>query len=248
MHCLLDIDQRHEPCCFSCCCYAGKVSLHALPASLACSSASYSHPHPNDLTFPKRPTHLARQSFNPVGSHPTVRPPPRLRQRRFIYTSDTEPRFWGTEEACSRVPAKGTAWGQFTHQNNAGISPPTYHTGQNSEDFDYTTYNDVTILDRSGHSVASKSRWSFSTTQSMESDDTFDGDSDVDTEASDLNEEDGTIMILEALRVSRDMVTLSPTRVEIMRFPRHEPTQEDTQGSRSRSSQYDRRKRWGVIF
>ncbi|KAG5661964.1 hypothetical protein KAF25_004203 [Fusarium avenaceum] len=175
-------------------------------------------------------------SFNPVRSHPTVRAPPRLRQRRFIYTSDTEPSFWGTEEACSRVPVKGTAWGQFTPQNNAGISPPAYHTGQNSEDSDYTACNDVTILDRPGHSVASKSRWSFSTTQSMESDDTFDGDSDLDTEASDLSEEDGTIMILEALRVSRDTVTLSPTRVEIMRFPRHEPTQEDTQGSRSRSS------------
>lgn len=248
MHCLLDIDQRHKPFCFSCCCYAGKVSLHAFPASLACSSASYSHPHPNDLTFAKRPTHLARQSFNPVGSHPTVRAPLRLRERRFIDTSDTEPRFWGTEEACSRVRVKGTAWGQFTPQNRAGISPPAYHTGQHSENFDYTICNDVTILDRPGHSVASKSRWSFSTAQTMESIDIFDGDSDLDTEASDLNEEDGTIVILEALRVSRDTVALSPTRVDIMRIPRHEPTQEDTQGSRRRSSRDERRKRWGVIF
>ncbi|KAJ4250184.1 hypothetical protein NW762_011999 [Fusarium torreyae] len=250
MDCLQDIDQRHKPSCFSCCFFAGKVSLHAFPASLACSSVSCSCSHPNDVTFAKRSTTFARQPFNPVGSHPTGRAPLRLCERRFVHTSDTEPTFWETEEACSRVRVnvKGTPWGHFNAQNHAGLSPPVYHTGQNSEDFDCTRYDDVTILDRPGDSVTSKSRWSFSTIQTMESIDTLDGDSDSDTEAFDLNEEGDRVVILEAFRVSRDTVALSPTRVDIIRTPRHETTQDDTQGSGSRSCQHQRKKRWGVIF
>ncbi|KAL4723448.1 hypothetical protein ACLX1H_009945 [Fusarium chlamydosporum] len=187
-----------------------KVSFSGSSLSSGCSLSSSSSSTISALSTPAARTPTAsRPEIDPLASHPAFHAPPRLYERPFKRIDETEPVFYGSEEAV--VDEEDLVEQDVAAQQPTEMALPPHVSPMDVADEQGNQPKDYFFTTLSTRPPMPKSRWSESTIQSVQ---TFDDDDEEDdsevTQSEDSEDENDNVSVLEMRRISRHASTLKP--------------------------------------
>ncbi|KAM0545147.1 hypothetical protein ACHAPJ_011493 [Fusarium lateritium] len=190
-----------------------KVSFSGSSLSSGCSLSSSSSSTISAVSTPAAQTPTAsRPEVDPLSSHPAFHAPPRLYERPFIHMDDSEPVFYGTDDAVVDEE-------EFVEQDVAAQQPtemalPPHVSPMDVADEEGKEPRDYFFTTLTKRPPMPKSRWSESTIQSIQTfeDDEGDDDSEI-TQSEDSEDETNDASVLEMRRASRHASALKPVSI-----------------------------------
>jgi hypothetical protein len=189
-----------------------KVSFSGSSLSSGCSLSSSSSSTISAISTPaaRTPT-TSRPEIDPLASHPAFHAPPRLYERPFKRINESEPVFYGTDEAV--IDEEDLVEQDVAAQQPTEMALPPHVSPMDAADEQGNEPKDYFFTTLSTRPPMPKSRWSESTIQSIQTFEDDDEDDSEVTQSEDSEDDNDDISVLEMRRLSRHPSALKPVSI-----------------------------------